>query len=404
MGLVMSTETIKSSQSMMKAQRRMGLAINGMRLQLGSALIPAFSAGFQQIEQIVRSPEIKAQIAELATSLATGAATAVPYIVQFAMGVKEFIGVAGQMISTAAQAVGGYQNLGMIVAGLFGAKVIADAFIFIAAVGEAAKAIKAFGIASALASMQGGILSTVMRGASIAFDVARIGASVVMMGAYAVWTGITAAATTAWTGAQWLLNAALTANPIGLVIAGIAALIAIGYVCYQNWDTIKAFFVTLWDDPLAAISQFTSGIQSYFAPVLDWLENKWNAIKSAFSNIPISFGGGGGGADIAANASGGIYGQGAFLTTFAEDSPEAAIPLDGSPRAMGLLAQTADMMGVPLGGGGLSAVFSPSITINGGGDSDRMAATLRQVLEEERSKFARMLQDYESQQRRTSYA
>lgn len=42
-------------------------------------------------------------------------------------------------------------------------------------------------------------------------------------------------ATTIWTGVQWLLNAALTANPIGLIIAGIVALIAvITYVIYKT--------------------------------------------------------------------------------------------------------------------------------------------------------------------------
>ena len=40
--------------------------------------------------------------------------------------------------------------------------------------------------------------------------------------------GIAAAATGVWTGAQWLLNAALTAHPIGSVIVVIAALVAHG--------------------------------------------------------------------------------------------------------------------------------------------------------------------------------
>lgn len=42
----------------------------------------------------------------------------------------------------------------------------------------------------------------------------------------ALWTGVVTVATHAWTGAQWLLNAAMTANPIGLIIVGVAALIA----------------------------------------------------------------------------------------------------------------------------------------------------------------------------------
>ena len=48
----------------------------------------------------------------------------------------------------------------------------------------------------------------------------------------------------------------------------------------------------------------------------------------------------------AANYRGGIYPKGEFLTTFAERSPEAAIPIDGSRRAIELWQQTGAMLGV----------------------------------------------------------
>lgn len=41
-----------------------------------------------------------------------------------------------------------------------------------------------------------------------------------------VWDKIVIGTTKAWTGAQWLLNVALNANPIGLIITGVAALVA----------------------------------------------------------------------------------------------------------------------------------------------------------------------------------
>ncbi len=42
----------------------------------------------------------------------------------------------------------------------------------------------------------------------------------------AIWEGITSTATSVWTGAQWLLNAAFWANPITWVVAGVIALVA----------------------------------------------------------------------------------------------------------------------------------------------------------------------------------
>ncbi len=41
---------------------------------------------------------------------------------------------------------------------------------------------------------------------------------------------------------QWLWNAALTANPIGLVIAGVTAFGALAYTVYKNWEPIMNWF------------------------------------------------------------------------------------------------------------------------------------------------------------------
>lgn len=44
------------------------------------------------------------------------------------------------------------------------------------------------------------------------------------------------------TAAQWLWNIALNANPIGLVVAGVGALIGAGYMLYKNWDSVLEWF------------------------------------------------------------------------------------------------------------------------------------------------------------------
>ncbi len=78
---------------------------------------------------------------------------------------------------------------------------------------------------------------------SIALKVATMWSArkLVMDKLQATWAGIVAVATTAWTNAQWLLNAAMTANPIGFIIAGVVALAAIiGYLIYKidGWGTM----------------------------------------------------------------------------------------------------------------------------------------------------------------------
>lgn len=160
--------------------------------------------------------------------------------------------------------------------------------------------------------------------------------------------------TAAWTAAQWLLNVALTANPIGLVIAGIAGLIAVGYLLISNWDTVKQWFITLWNDPKAAIDQFTSGAKALIGEAADWIMGKWEALKSFLSspiqgvvNIAKHITGDGEGGEVTnENAKGGIYGKGAFTTWFAEESPEAAIPINGSNRSKSLWTKTGQMLGL----------------------------------------------------------
>lgn len=67
-------------------------------------------------------------------------------------------------------------------------------------------------------------------------------------------TAADAAATTGAATAQWGLNAALLANPITWVIAGIVALIAIGVLLWKNWDKVTAFLSAAWEKIKSAAS------------------------------------------------------------------------------------------------------------------------------------------------------
>ena len=75
---------------------------------------------------------------------------------------------------------------------------------------------------------------------------------------------LAAVATKGWAAAQWLFNAAMTANPIGLIVAAIAAVIAAGVALYQNWDTVKAKFFEVWEgikNWFSSFSLYDSGMK-----------------------------------------------------------------------------------------------------------------------------------------------
>lgn len=226
------------------------------------------------------------------------------------------------------------------------------------------------------------------------------------------WAKEAGLATRIWTGIQWAWNAAMTANPVGVVIMGIAALIAIGYVLYQNWDTISSFAATMWEGGRQAIADFCGTISNKVAEVCDWVQGKWQALKDFLShpidalvNYNQSIGST---PDVAANAAGGIYNQGSFLTTFAEDSPEAAIPIDGSRRALGLWQETGRRLGAlnasgiaPQKSGTRSTTinFAPQITIQGNADKSTMENAMKDAV----SDLRRMLKDIQRDERRRSY-
>ncbi len=68
----------------------------------------------------------------------------------------------------------------------------------------------------------------------------------VVSAALAVKQWVVVGATKAWAAAQWLVNTAMEANPLGLVIAGVVALAAGAYLVVKHWSKIKEFFAGLW--------------------------------------------------------------------------------------------------------------------------------------------------------------
>lgn len=65
--------------------------------------------------------------------------------------------------------------------------------------------------------------------------------------ATAIAQGAIKAATIAWTAVQWLLNIALSANPIGLIILAIVAVIAIIAILFIKVKPFREFMISLWD-------------------------------------------------------------------------------------------------------------------------------------------------------------
>ncbi|MFT4189863.1 MAG: phage tail tape measure protein [Aeromicrobium sp.] len=100
-------------------------------------------------------------------------------------------------------------------------------------------------------------------GAGIA-SAASAAANVLAWSAYAVVIGTLRVATAAWTAAQWLLNAALAANPVGLIVIGLVALAALFAVLWMKSETFRDIVTGVFDAVGSAAQRLWSGIQAAF--------------------------------------------------------------------------------------------------------------------------------------------
>ena len=267
-------------------------------------------------------------------------------------------------------------------------------------------------------------------------------------------------ATLAATAAQWLWNAAMSANPIGAVIIAVMALVAAGYFLYQNWETVKAFFIGMWESPIAAILAFLTGpiglllyigsviianwdaVKAWFTLLwedpkaairqfadymmgtlgraLDWAEQKWNTLKNIF-NQPLTvtvrklfLGDDSGGQTAGKSAKGGVF-TNPYLTWVAEAGhPEVIVPITHDSNAYNLWAKAGQMLGISpaqpapqvrvssSGANPIYANFSPNITITGTDNND-IINQLKELLKQQKREFMESIRRMEEEKRRLSF-
>lgn len=164
------------------------------------------------------------------------------------------------------------------------------------------------GVTSVLAGLVIGL--TALKVATLA----QATATMIVTKAKAAWAATTAFANGVMTTAKLVMagfNAVMYANPIGLVIAAIAGLIAIGYLLITNWQAVKDWFIGLWSwfagefpgiagfitdafsGAAASVLEIFEGVKTWFAGFIDYISAGFDKVKNIAGIVSNFFGGNG---------------------------------------------------------------------------------------------------------------
>lgn len=165
--------------------------------------------------------------------------------------------------------------------------------------------------------------------------------------AIAIWTAVKAV---------WGLNAAMYANPIGLIIAGIAALVFAGWLLYRNWDKVVAWIKKAWSGMVKFFVDLGVKMKAAFKLAIDalwlmlppWIRMIFRGAKFLLKVVGSGLNGGGPGAGASGPAAAGAAGnagrppnaQVAVGVTVHHDRPPTVRATTSDPRTAPLRIQS----------------------------------------------------------------
>jgi len=207
-GYVLSEEAARDAEAFADAQLDAQLTIKGLKNTIGAEFMPVVTRSMKSFSGWAVSN--RQDVADFADTAARKLEAALPVIGQVVEGMGKVSTIIGGVISEVATMVGGWENFGMIIGGLFAARTIGSVLAFGGAVVKLGVSIAALAPVAASASGAMGVLTG---------------------GLALVKTGVIA------------IGRALLMNPIGLAVGAIAGS---AYLIYKHWDKVGPWFGELW--------------------------------------------------------------------------------------------------------------------------------------------------------------
>ncbi|MDR1954282.1 MAG: tape measure protein [Clostridiales Family XIII bacterium] len=126
-------------------------------------------------------------------------------------------------------------------------------------------------LATKAATAAGNLLKTTVIAGTASFvkNTAKTVANTAALVANKVATAGATVATKSAAAGQWLLNAAMNANPIGLVIAAVAALVAQFVILWNKSEGFRNFFIGMWEKIKIVGQKVAEGVSEAFKTVVN---------------------------------------------------------------------------------------------------------------------------------------
>lgn len=202
--------------------------------------------------------------------------------------------------------------------------------------------------------------------------------------------------------AQWVMNAALSANPIGLVIAGVIALVGamvwfttstntgramVAWFGEQIFNTVNAataVFNSLWSGLGAGIEM----VKGWFTGLVDWIMSKVDAVMGIVNKVKGVFGGGGAQPAIVGAAAGAMPVQagGGLNMLKGANIAEQNKKINNAQQSKNVSSQQ-------------TINHSPTVIINGNADK----AQVQKGVEQANKGFDQQMKQHQAQKARVAY-
>jgi len=242
LGIIFSESQARSAEEYGNQLNRLKSSVTGMKNQfIGGAIVP-LTEGFKTLRGAMQDQ--MPMIQELGAKFGEWLGNVISRLPDVIAKLKEIAANVWDNINKVKDFVGGWKNLAIVVGVLLSLKtIISGVKVVISAITFAQTAYNAvLGISKA---------------SIVAYKAAQVAA---------------AAAGKGLTVVQWALNAAMAANPIGLIIMAVIALIAGIVLLVKNFDKVKEAFAKIWE-----------GIKEIFGKIGEFFKGVWNGIKEGAS-------------------------------------------------------------------------------------------------------------------------